>query len=194
MNLVLNGAALAFIVANAAAAALAWFAGWDRGELFRLFWIEIAFVGLIGVLQIVFARRPGPLAKSKGYQSIFFVAHYGTFCVAYGAMVAAILDDAWESPPEFFVFVLIPAMLLAAAHGIDFWLNYLPRGAALVSSMQAMLLPYARVVPLQVPLIVAAMVLPVGDGTDHGAVLVLAIAKLAGDVAALAARERRVSG
>ena len=180
----------AILAANAVVIVTAWSAGWGLGELFRLYWLELVIVGIVALFQIRYARRPGALAKSRGYQGIFFVAHYGTFCVAYGAILSSILKDRWEVGAIYWLVVMIPAAALAIAHVVAFRVDFLRREAAFVSSLQAMLLPYARVAPVQAPLILAAALLP-ADISARGAAILFALGKTAADVAILIARRRR---
>ncbi len=181
----------AILFANIAALSTAWIAGWGLGELFRLYWIELVAVGVVAFFQIRSARRPGALAKSRGYQGIFFVAHFGTFCVAYGALLSSILDERWEVEPLFWLVVMIPAAALAGAHVIVYRVDFLRREAAFVSSMEAMFLPYLRVLPVQTPLVVAAAILPANISGPSAAIL-FALGKTVADLATYVVRRRRI--
>ncbi len=189
MTIASNLPLIAILLANLIALATAGAAGWGLGELFRLYWIELAAVGVVALFQIRFARRPGALGKSRGYQGIFFVAHYGTACVAYGAIMSSILGSRWTVEPIFWLVVWIPALALIVAHVVAFRVDFLRREAALVSSMQAMLLPYARVLPVQAPIILAAALLS-ADLPARSAAVLFALGKTVADFGLYAARRR----
>jgi len=180
---------IAISLANGVVLITAWFAGWGLGELFRLYWLELVIVGVAALFQIRCARRPGALDKSRGYQGIFFVAHYGTFCIAYGAMLSSILKSRWEVESLYWLVVIIPTAALALAHAVAFRVDFLRRDAAFVSSMQAMLLPYVRVLPVQAPLILVAALLPTDIPATSAAIL-FALGKTAADVAVHWARRK----
>jgi len=183
----------ALILSNAVASVTAWVAGWGLGELFRLYWFELVAVGVVALFQIRTARRPGPFVKSRGYQGIFFVAHYGTFCVAYGATMSAILGARWDVEPVFWLVVWIPVIALCGARAIEFRIDFLRREAAFVSPMQAMVLPYLRVVPVLAPIAIAAAALPESLPATAIAVL-LSLGKLAAEAAAYGLRRRAGQG
>lgn len=180
------------IAANSAVVATAALGGWMRNELFRVYLLELVVVGLIGMLQIHRAAKPGALAKSRGYLLIFFVAHYGTFCALYFALLPRLAWPDFEAlAPEDWMLVLLCVAALAAAHATSFVFDYLPREALRISSMQANFLPYARVLPVQLPLIAAAILAPTDGGA--GEAIVFALAKTVADVITHIALHRRLT-
>jgi hypothetical protein len=188
--LLFTPSAVALLAANATALLTAALAGWSLGDLFRLYWFELIALGFLTLAQIHYARRPGALAKSRGYQSIFFVAHYGTFCVMYYAILPSLLGGRWADGPHFWLTVGIPAAALGAAHFAAFRLDFLRVEAPHVSAIQAMLLPYAREVPVHLPLLAVAMFLP-EDLPSLKVTLLFAFGKTLADVAVLRLRQSR---
>lgn len=182
----------ALIAANAVAVLTAAIGGWTLGDLFRLYLIELVVVGLVTLLQIRTASKPGAFAKSRGYLLIFFIAHYGSFCVFYLALLPQIVADFGAVAPNFWIVVAVPAAALAAAHAVSYVADYLPREASRISGVQAMVLPYARELPVHVPLILAAAFLS-GVLPGHSAAIGFAVGKTAADVFAHITLHRRLT-
>lgn len=182
----------ALIAANAVAIVVATVGGWSLGDLFRLYLIELVAVGVITLGQIRTASKPGAFAKSPGYLLIFFVAHYGSFCVFYLALLPRIVADFGAVAVNFWIVVIVPAVAFAVAHAVSFVSDYLPREASRISSLQAMVLPYARELPVHLPLILAAAFLS-GVIPAHQAAIGFAVAKTAIDVFAHITLHRRLT-
>lgn len=165
-------------------------AGWGLGDLFRLCWFELIVTGFIALGQIRTARRPGVMEKSRGYQGIFFVAHFSTVCVMYLWALPWVLGARWEASGYFWYTVWPPALALLGAHLVSFRSDFLGVEAAATSAFEAMFLPYAREAPVQLPLIAAALVVP-GDLDSTAAVVVFILGKAAADFVSLRVRHKR---
>lgn len=182
----------ALIAANSVAVVTAAVAGWTLGDLFRLYLIELVAVGAIALAQMRRAAKPGALAKSRGYQAIFFVAHYGSFCVFYLALLPWLVADFGAVAEYYWLIVWIPAAALAAAHVVSYQHDYLAREAVRISPLQAMFLPYARELPVHLLVILAAAILS-GSVPAHQAAIGFALGKTLLDVITHISLHRRLS-
>lgn len=93
--------------------------GWPPGNVFALFWIENAALGLVTLVKVASAR--GPSAKGITVNSrerpgspmlfaLFFTFHYGIFCVVHGVFTGII---AWKIGFEASLALLgLPVVLL----------------------------------------------------------------------------------
>jgi hypothetical protein len=79
-----------------------------------------------------------------------------------------------------------------AAHVVSYRNDYVPREATRVSAVQAMVLPYARELPVHIPLILAAALLS-GTLSAHAAAIGFALAKTLADVGTHIALHRRLT-
>jgi hypothetical protein len=166
-------------------------AGWNLKTLVVLYCVENGVVGLYSIAKVYFATERGALGKSRGYQVIFFVTHFATFCVMYGAMVVYFLFDSGYSG-SWIVFIVC-VFLFLASHGVSFKFSFWDqREYDRAGSMMQMVLPYARVLPMHVFLVVAV----VGSrvlGASMALLLTAAAGKIAIDAATHVALHRWIA-
>ena len=175
-------AAAALVTANLFALAGPLAFGWNLSSLLFLYWLELVIIGLYNMEKMRRAGRLGELGKSRSYQAIFFIAHYATFCVLYGAALRLVIagpDAALEGSR---IALAIAAVALMASHAASFKLNYLDRGEfSKATSLGQMFVPYERAVPVQVAVVIAAVVARGFEGSALS-LTVLAAVKLGADL------------
>lgn len=169
--------------ANFVAVVTAALFGWRLSDLFTLYWLELIALGAVAIIQMRHARATGTFQKSRGYILILFLAHYGTFCVVYRAVLMSMFGANTPPAEWFWALVWLPFTALVAAHGFSFRRDFLPNEAIHVSPFDAMWIPYLRELPVHVPLL-AAIALIQPNPAARNAVLGVACAKTALDVAA----------
>ena len=179
--------------------------GWSLMLILVLYWIESGIVGAINIFKI--ARAAGPTGVGVGGSRItvrmsgmaaglargaligFFMFHYGMFWVVHGVFVFLLPVFAGLAGPRAIGFgplplqsVAVSALLLAASHGISFFVNYLGRGEYLrVSPEQQMMSVYGRVFVLHITIIAGAFVVGL-FGTPLAALVLLVGLKTAIDL------------
>lgn len=133
--------------------------GWRIPSLLFLYWCELVVVGIFSIAQMRRARVAGPFGKSIGYQIIFFVAHYGTFCVMYRALLVRLFWAGAAFPSTFWVVIWLALAGLAFAHYVSFQRDFLVAERGRITPFVAMWLPYFREVPVHAGLLTAAWLL-----------------------------------
>ena len=156
---------------------------WRLSDLLMLYWLELIALGAVAIFQMRHARAAGTFQKSRGYVLIQFLAHYGTFCVVYRAVLMSLFGASTPPADWFWALVWLPLAALVIAHGLSFRRDFLPNEARNVSPFDAMWIPYLRELPVHVPLL-AAIALIQPDPAARTVVLGAAGAKTALDVAA----------
>ena len=132
-----------------------WF-GWQIGELFLLYWIESAIIGLFNVAKmLVIGHWPAIV------MAIFFTGHFGAFMVGHLLFIYSFfvqVDPARSVPlaqvaAQFSV--LWPAMLaLTISHGFSFITNFMGHQEYLGKSVkQQMSEPYGRIFIMHITII-----------------------------------------
>ena len=136
-------------------AGVLWF-GWDIGNLFLLFWLESAIIGLFNVLKMFVIDK-----WQTVFMGPFFIAHYGIFMSGHllfifgfflegeegGSMsleaVSGILQSMW------------PAVLaLFISHGFSFLENFIGKKEYLLLSIRhQMHEPYKRIIVMHITII-----------------------------------------
>jgi len=132
--------------------------GWNLATLLLLYWLELVFVGLINIAQMLRASQLGELGQSRSYQVIFFIAHYATFCVIYGATLGRFIAGPEADLGGSLIGLLIASTALLASHIYSYRVNYI--GVAeyqKVSSLEQMFVPYRRAVPVQIAIVIGAI-------------------------------------
>lgn len=159
------------IFANALVAIPVLVGRWTPATVLRVFWWELIPLGILGIAWIAGARARGPFQKSRGYQVIFYVAHYSTFCVIYRAALARTVWSELPAPNWFWLWILPIVLVLAVPHVVSFRKDYRQGADRYVSTTRAMVMPYYRAVPLHGVLIVLVLLLP---ATAVGGLLLVA--------------------
>ena len=175
-------AAAALVLTNALVSLGPLVLGWNLAALLMLYWLELVFVGFINIAKMTWATRLGELGKSRSYQVIFFIAHYATFCVLYGAALQLIIAGPDAVLEGSRIALAIAAAALLASHGLSFRLNYVEgREFEKISSLEQMFVPYQRVLPVHIAILIGATVVRALDQPAL-ALAGLAIVKLGADL------------
>lgn len=153
------------------------FWGWDAKALVVLYWSENLVLGFFTIARMLTKSPLGGLGMSA-----FFCVHYGAFCAVHGLFILSLLFDvdadpaAGEAWPFFLVFLqllvnvvremlaiapnawLVAFLGLVISHGASFITNFLLGGEReRVSLGQLMSAPYARIVIMQLTIILGGM-------------------------------------
>jgi hypothetical protein len=187
------------IVANVIPLIGVLFFGWNAVLVLALFWIENLLIGGFNVLRMAgsgYVHRE----KSTIFLIVFFIIHYGAFCLVHGKILIDLLGI--EIRPEFMPMIETSGLMNLAVDGwvilrmlfVDFapaiWVGV---GAIFMSKLvsfieefllrgsifnrrpnQFMMQPYAQIVVLHVGLLLGAVVLrELGSPTWLLAIIVL---------------------
>lgn len=143
--------------------------GWPAGNVFLLFWIENAILGIVTIPKVATARGPEKSGKDTGRSggittALFFCFHYGLFCVVHLVFTALV---AWSVGVDLSLFALgLPAALIALRYLAETLLTWFgDRNRRLrVSPSQAMGEPYPRLIVLHLSVIIGFALFVVGRG------------------------------
>lgn len=175
--------------------------GWPPGNVFALFWIENAVLGLVTLVKVASARAPSakPITVngverpgSPVLYALFFTVHYGIFCVVHGVFTGII---AWKIGFEAsFAFLGLPVVLLGIRYTVETLTTWVgPDGLRWkVSPQQAMMAPYPRIIVLHLAAILGFGVVIKG-GTGPGDGLGSELVERLGDILPLAWRSDGVA-
>lgn len=153
-----RAAATTLVVVNLLILAATGVFGWGLLSLLTLYWLELVIIGMYNIAKMCRAGRLGELGKSRSYQAIFFIAHYATFCVLYGAALRTVIAGPGAAYEGSGAALFLGVIALLASHGVSFKLNYLDRREFdKVSSLEQMFVPYLRAVPVQVAIVIGAI-------------------------------------
>jgi len=166
-------------------AGVLWF-GWQIGELFLLYWLESAIIGVFNVAKIVVIGGWSAL-----FMAIFFIAHFGGFMVAHLLFIYTffVQGNASVSVPLAQVgvqfTVLWPAMLaLAISHGFSFFTNFLGQQEYLgKTTNQQMSEPYGRIFIMHITIILGGFLVMLLGAPLISLILLVAL-KLVADLKA----------
>lgn len=168
--------------------------GWDAATLVVLYWVETAIVGFWVIAQILFAPehavprfvgRQGSGSMGGGtmggriFLSIFLVFHAGIFMFVHMMFLTALLPGAWSahlgSPIAFVTGFVIPTGVWLPLLGL-----FLVRGVIAISDIRngtgghhVIISFYARIVLMQLTIILGGFVALLVGGTPVLALLVL---------------------
>ena len=145
---------------------------WPAANVFLLFWIENAVIGIVTIPKVATARGPGsstmtvngvPREMTPAAAAVFFCAFYGIFCVVH--LVFTLLL-AWRLGVEWSLFALgVPAALIVMRYIIETVLTWFgDRGRReRVSPRQAMFEPYPRIFVLHAAVLLGFAMFVVGN-------------------------------
>ena len=159
LDLSVQGALLLSLVTNVATLIGVVYFGWPPGNVFLLFWIENAIVGLTTVIKVATARGRAP-DGSSGFEinnspagpvgaALFFTMHYGIFCTVHLVFTAILayrlgIDPTW-------LMLGLPAVLITVRYTIELITNWFGAGVRdRATPGQPMIAAYARIVVLHV--------------------------------------------
>jgi hypothetical protein len=158
------------ITANAVPVFGVLFLHWDVFGLLLLFWVENVYVGVFGLLRILTARKNTGFLR-RLFLPPFFLVHYSGFVLAHGFMLLLVFSP---EPPtrealmgsHFYLELFmgryrgLAVIALFISHLFSFIVNYvIGREYQHMSAAQAMRVPYARIVIMQVSLLVGGYML-----------------------------------
>jgi hypothetical protein len=166
------------IAANLVPLAGVLFFGWEMGQLFLLYWFESAIVGGYNVLKMLLIGgvKAVPLC-------LFFTVHYGGFMAGHLLFLSLFFLGGDLSTLPGLLIRLWPAILaLVLSHGFAFWDNFLRQGEYRDRSLIAQMAePYARIVVMQVTIIIGGFLIE-ALGTPVAALVLLIALKIAADL------------
>ncbi len=166
--------------------------GWDIFLLLLLFWCENVVIGLFGIARLVVAASNDTLREGM-FLPLFFLVHYGGFMfghfmVLFGMYSSSVTGLGSDPVPEdYYRLVLdnlswVAIVALFVSHGWSFMENYMGRSEhERLSAMQAMGLPYKRMVITHVALLVGGFFL-IEQGQPLVGLVILVLLKIGMDV------------
>ena len=165
---------------------------WDVFFLLLLFWCENVIIGLFGIARLIVAANNDTLREGL-LLPLFFLVHYGGFMFGHFMVLFGMYSNYVEElgnnaqPEDYYRLVLenlswIAIVAMFISHGWSFIENYMGRSEhERLSPMQAMGLPYKRMVITHVALILGGFFLIQNDQPFVGLVI-LVLLKIALDV------------
>jgi hypothetical protein len=172
------------VLVNLAVLALAWWQHWSLILLFFPYWVQSVFIG-------IFSFRRMRLVGSRETAQ-FFAMHYGIFHLTYLGFITISLGKG-ELPNKVpvppmtendIVWLALASLAFAVTHYLSYRRNLERDRRGAPSTERLMLIPYARVIPMHLTLIVG---LAMGY---TGALLLFGLLKTAVDVLAHLAEHR----
>ncbi len=180
------------VIANLVPLAGVWLWEWDVFLLLLLFWCENVIIGLFGIARLVVSAN-SENAFNGLFLPLFFMVHYGGFMfghfmVLFG-MYEGFMSDAGQQveASDFYLSVLdnlswVAIVALFISHGWSFVENFMGRREhENLSPMQAMGLPYKRMVITHVALILGGFFL-IERGQPLAGLVFLVLLKIGLDV------------
>lgn len=183
------------VAANLVALAGVWFWDWRVHDALLLYWMENVVIGGFNVARMLRAEdeTAGGSTGTRGYQALlalFFVVHYGGFCLVHGSLLvdffpaadgsrglAAALSQALRDALTLFALASI-----VASHAYSYSVNYIGRGEYRnAAGIGLMLLPYRRLLLTHAVLPVVGF-LVIAHGTPAVSMLVFVAVKIGCDV------------
>jgi hypothetical protein len=122
------------------------FLGWRVADVVMLYWIENVVIGVLNVPRILLAEK----GDGRLTGAVFFVAHYGLFCLGHGAVLAELFGGG-DLRKMLLEMAARPPMLFAVAgflvsHLFSLWHNYIVGSEYRAAEVeQLMLRPYYRI-------------------------------------------------
>lgn len=165
---------------------------WDVFLLLLLFWCENVIIGLFGIARLVVAASNDTL-KEGLFLPLFFLVHYGGFMFGHFMVLFGMYSSHLEElgthaqPEDYYRLVLdslnwVAVLGLFVSHGWSFIENFMGRNEhERLSAMQAMGLPYKRMMITHVALIAGGFFL-IESGQPVGGLVILLLLKIALDV------------
>jgi len=148
------------LAANLATIAATFWFQFDLKELMLIFWLQSVMIGLSFFVRILVSRPRDVSAWPAGFQwldssvfnALFFLLHYGGFHAVYFVFIRP------AALPGLFSGVGLCALGFAASHGYSLW-REIPRDrAAGISANTLLWLPYARIVPMHLTIILGPQI------------------------------------
>ena len=166
--------------------------GWDVFLLLLLFWCENVIIGLFGIARLVVAASNDTLREGL-FLPLFFLVHYGGFMFGHFMVLFGMYSSNVEGlanhvqPEDYYRLVLDKLSWMAIAglfisHGWSFIENFMGRNEyERLAPMQAMGLPYKRMVITHVALILGGFFL-IKSGQPLAGLIILVLMKIGLDI------------
>jgi len=185
------------------------FWGWSAFALILLYWLENVIIGVRNVASMWASAivAGGLMLPAAAFFSVFFIFHYGLFCLVHGMFVISMFGDAGAVMGES-MFDLVGAVrglfatnmnLAIGFASIVLWqivqfILFLVRGdVGRTNPLELMGAPYPRIIVLHVAIIFGGFLLMALD-VPAGGYVVLALAKMAYDIAEVRGKAPGFSG
>lgn len=171
------------LFSNLLAAAMALLEGWQLGELLWIYWGQSVVIGVFSFRRILDLRRfstegfrvngrsVAPTEETKRQTAGFFLMHYGLFHLVYFVFLAASL------PRPGLVLVVAGWLVFGIHHALSYRLNREADRGGCPNIGTVMFLPYARVVPMHL-----MIVLGLAFAGGSGALLLFLVLKTGADM------------
>src|SRR5688572_12611849 len=154
---------LILVAANLVALGVAYASSMSLRDLMLVYWIQSVIIGVANVVRIAGLQRFDTDGFKIGGQPVeekpavkrqtaaFFAVHYGFFHAGYLVFIAAAPSRAGQLAPLYVYAVL--ALIFAANHGYSLAHNMRRDAAGRPNIGTLMLLPYARIVPMHLTIV-----------------------------------------
>lgn len=175
----------------------AMFFNWSIFDLLIAYWTENLVIGIFNVFKILLAQgsesehqismtvNDRPLQSlSKAYQASFFFTHYGIFTFVHGVFVFGMFSE-YEGAVFPYAFYGIIGFSLAVffSHAFSFFYNFVGKREYLRNSPSYYFaLPYSRIIPVHITIIVGAFIAE-STGLTLPVVILFSILKIGVDLA-----------
>jgi len=165
---------------------------WDVTSLLLLFWFENVIIGLFGIARIVVSSRTENTFEGL-FLPVFFLIHYGGFMFGHFMVLLYLYSSSLAQgggavdASDYYLIVLgnftwVALLALFISHGWSFAENFMGnREHERISPVQAMALPYRRMMITHVALIAGGFFL-IETGQPLGGLVLLILMKIALDV------------
>jgi len=165
---------------------------WDVFFILLLFWFENVIIGLFGIARIVVSGSSENTFEGL-FLPVFFLVHYGGFMFGHFMVLLYLYSSGVEhggglvEPADYYLIVLgnftwLALLALFISHGWSFAENFMGnREHERISPLQAMGLPYRRMMITHVALIAGGFFL-IESGQPLGGLILLILLKIALDV------------
>ncbi len=180
------------VLANLVPLAGVWLWEWDVFLLLLLFWCENVIIGVFGIARLVVSASSESTFNGL-FLPLFFMLHYGGFMFGHFMVLFGLyegfMDDAGQQiqPSDYYMTALenlswVAILALFISHGSSFVENFMGRRENHnLSPMQAMGLPYKRMVITHVALILGGFFL-IERGQPLAGLVFLVLLKIGLDV------------
>jgi len=193
-----NGSALAILVSNAITMAFAYHQRWDLRPLLLIYWCQSVIIGAFNFMRMMRLRRfstagftsngrPVPeTSQGKRGAAIFFAVHFGFFHVGYMVFLVALADGElapgdvggpWRPDRLDRALLVFSVISFLVGHWFSYRRNVEADLAGRPNLGTLMFLPYARILPMHLTIILAFWM-----GSQRGALMLFMALKTVADL------------
>ena len=152
-------AILALIIANLVPLLGVFAYGWNLYTLVMVYWSENILIGVFTLVKMAFVKKVGPVGKTKLYKTLLFCAVYGTFVVIHGSILSQLVFRSADRAFNFGIVFVLCILAFLLSHAVSMTTNFLmKRENEKISAFDLMFLPFVRVAPMHLVLLLAAIV------------------------------------